>query len=48
MAKCVRCKAETELYFRGAPVCPACFDEVVPDESEELLPKVETTRENSN
>jgi len=26
MAKCVRCGAETELFDRGVPICPACVD----------------------
>ena len=26
MAQCAQCKAETELYHTGIPVCPSCSD----------------------
>jgi hypothetical protein len=26
MAQCSQCKAETELYYGGVPICPECAD----------------------
>jgi len=26
MAECVYCRAETQLYDRGLPICPKCSD----------------------